>query len=42
MTIWVKIVIILIILHLIAGFGWLAVKLAPRRKPKSNSNQKEK
>lgn len=42
MTIWVKIVIVLIILHLIVGFGWLAFKLAPRKKPKSDSNQKEK
>jgi uncharacterized membrane protein len=32
MSIWVKIGLILIVLHLIAGFGWLAYKLSPRKK----------
>lgn len=32
MDFWVKIVIILIVLHLVVGFGWLVYKLSPRRK----------
>jgi flagellar biogenesis protein FliO len=32
MSIWVKIGILLIVLHLIAGFGWLVYKLSPRKK----------
>jgi len=33
MDIWVKIGILLIAVHLVAGFGWLIFKLSPRRKP---------
>ena len=33
MDIWVKIGVLLIVVHLIAGFGWLVYKLSPRRKP---------
>jgi len=33
MDTWVKIGILLIVLHLIAGFGWLVYKLSPRKKP---------
>jgi hypothetical protein len=29
---WVKIVIIVILLHLVVGFGWLVYKLSPRKK----------
>jgi hypothetical protein len=32
MSIWVKIGILLIVLHLNAGFGWLVYKLSPRKK----------
>jgi hypothetical protein len=32
MDFWVKIVIILIVLHLVVGFGWLVYKLTPRKK----------
>jgi len=35
MTIWVKLIIGLIVLHLVVGFGWLIYKLSPRRKPKT-------
>jgi len=33
MSVLVKIGVLLIVLHLIAGFGWLIYKLSPRRKP---------
>lgn len=39
MDIWVKIIILLIVLHLVVGFGWLVYKLSPRKKPDKN-NQK--
>ena len=29
---WVKIVVIVILLHLVIGFGWLVYKLSPRKK----------
>lgn len=32
MDIWVKIGVLLIVVHLVAGFGWLVYKLSPRRK----------
>jgi hypothetical protein len=32
MNVWVKIGLILIILHLLIGFGWLIYKLSPRKK----------
>jgi hypothetical protein len=32
MDIWVKIIIFLIIAHLVVGFGWLFIKLMPRKK----------
>ncbi len=32
MDIWVKIGVLLIVVHLVAGFGWLIYKLSPRRK----------
>jgi hypothetical protein len=32
MSIWVKIGILLIALHLVVGFGWLIYKLSPRKK----------
>ncbi len=32
MSVLVKIGLILIVLHLVAGFVWLAVKLSPRKK----------
>ncbi len=32
MDFWVKIGLMLIILHLVAGFGWLIYKLSPRKK----------
>lgn len=32
MNIWVNIVIILIIIHLVLGFGWLVYKLSPKKK----------
>lgn len=32
MNIWVKIGILLIVLHLVGGFGWLVYKLTPRKK----------
>jgi len=36
MNIWVKIGLILIVLHLILGFGWLIYKLSPRKSDKKN------
>jgi hypothetical protein len=38
MDIWVKIGVIAIVLHLIAGFGWLLYKLTPRRKDGNNKD----
>ena len=38
MSIWVKIGLGLIVLHLVAGFGWLIYKLSPR---KSDKNKKK-
>jgi hypothetical protein len=32
MSIWVKIILLLIALHLVVGFGWLIYKLSPRKK----------
>jgi hypothetical protein len=32
MDIWVKLVVALVALHLIIGFGWLIYKLSPGRK----------
>ncbi len=37
MSIWVKIGLIVIVLHLVVGFGWLIYKLSPRK-----SDKKEK
>lgn len=34
MGIWVKIGLIVIVLHLLIGFGWLIYMLAPRKKKK--------
>ena len=34
MSIWVKIGLGLIVLHLVAGFGWLIYKLSPRKSDK--------
>jgi hypothetical protein len=36
MDIWVKIGLVVILLHLVVGFGWLIYKLTPRKK---NSDQ---
>jgi len=41
MDIWVKIIIIAIVLHLVIGFGWLTVKLVPRKKSGSNDNSEQ-
>ena len=38
MSIWVKIGLGLIVLHLVVGFGWLIYKLSPR---KSDKNKKK-
>ncbi len=35
MNFWVKIGLILIVLHFFIGFGWLIYKLAPRKKDKN-------
>jgi hypothetical protein len=32
MDIWVKIGLIVILMHLVVGFGWLVYKLSPRKK----------
>ena len=37
MSIWVKIGLVVIILHLLLGFGWLIYQLSPRKK--SNPNE---
>lgn len=42
MDIWVKIVVAAIILHLIIGFGWLVIKLSPRRKSGNNPGSSKK
>lgn len=34
MSIWVKIGLLVIILHLVIGFGWLIYKLSPRKSDK--------
>jgi len=34
MNIWVKIGLIVIVLHLLIGFGWLIFKLSPRKSDK--------
>jgi Tfp pilus assembly protein PilO len=41
MSIWVKIIIFLIIAHLIVGFGWLFIKLMPRKKPDNKNPDSE-
>lgn len=33
MDFWVKVVLIVIALHLLLGFGWLVYKLSPAKKP---------
>jgi len=40
MNIWVKIGLIVIVLHLLLGFGWLIYKLSPRKKT-DNPNEKD-
>jgi hypothetical protein len=37
MTVWTKLILILIILHLLLGFGWLVYKLSPRKKDKNEA-----
>jgi len=32
MSIWTQLILLLIVLHLVAGFGWLVYKLMPRKK----------
>jgi len=39
MNIWVEIGLILIVLHLILGFGWLMYKLSPRKKDKKKDDK---
>jgi lipopolysaccharide biosynthesis regulator YciM len=39
MNIWVKIGLILIVLHLVLGFGWLMYKLSPRKKDKKKDEK---
>ncbi len=39
MDIWVKIGVLLIVVHLVAGFGWLVYKLSPRRKPREKEQE---
>ena len=38
MNIWVKIGLIVIVLHLLVGFGWLLYKLSPRKSDKKNKS----
>jgi hypothetical protein len=38
MSIWVKIGLIVIVLHLLFGFGWLIYKLSPRKSDKKRDD----
>ncbi len=39
MSFWVKVGLIVIVLHLLLGFGWLIYKLSPRKKDKKDESQ---
>jgi len=39
MSIWVKIGLIVIVLHLLLGFGWLIYKLSPKKTDRKKSNK---
>jgi len=39
MNLWTKIGLIVIILHLLIGFGWLIYKLSPPKKSKKKENK---
>jgi len=42
MSIWVKIGLAVIVLHLVIGFGWLAYKLSPKKEDKKTKDNQEK
>lgn len=41
MGFWVKVGLIVIVLHLLLGFGWLIYKLSPRKKDKKDESQSD-
>ena len=41
MSFWVKVGLIVIVLHLLLGFGWLIYKLSPRKKDKNDESNSD-
>ena len=41
MSVLTKIILGLIVLHLLAGFGWLMYKLSPRKEDKNKAGEEE-